>query len=183
MKYALSLILCIISIPTAISQDVEPGENGNKLPENLIKLDFNIRLIQSEESYVWHQHTEKYTISGKAVSLKLKGANLRYLGYFTPFFLKEDRIKLLIQGQLFLSSTSSKSFQYFTSLKTVTVTFGEIIVFYPLGMIKEEMPEKKSANNIYTIEIEIMIIPFIKDDGEAFKNNEDKPVDSEETAR
>jgi hypothetical protein len=180
MKYAFYIALCIISIPAAMSQ----GENEKRLSENLIKLDFNIRLIQAEESYVWHQHAEKYTISGKAVSLKLKGANLRYLGYFTPFFLKENTIKLLIQGQIFLFSSSSKSFRYFSSMKTAFVNFGEKIVFYPLGMVKDETPEKKSANNIYTIEIEILILPFTGGEEEIFNYNDERPVDDkEETAR
>lgn len=163
-------------MPPIFTQDVAPDVRQDESLDNPVKLNFNIRLTQTGTTRVWQQYMEKYTISGKAVSLKLAGANLKYLGYFTPFMLKEDKIKIYIQSQIFLSSEESNSFKYFTSFKTAVVSYGEKIVFYPLGMKRDDPPDDIPASNIVIIEIEITVFPAANDDGT-------KPINTVEPGR
>lgn len=139
----------------AHAEEGEPDEKTLKALKNVLKLEIDIRLVKQDSEVVWNSAGSRYTIPGRAVNIKIEGNNLKLYGSFTPHYDKNANLMVLAQGQLFIADQANKSFRYFTYLKTIQVTPGEKIVFFPLGFKTGAKPEDAS-----NIEIEIRIVPY-----------------------
>jgi hypothetical protein len=133
---------------------LELNDETIKLLKDVLQVEFEVNLIQPGAKNVWNSKKIKFTIPGYTVVLKVEGTNIKFKGYFTPY-LKKDGLLLIAQGQVWLSEPSKKSLTYFTCFKSISLKFGEKIVFLPLGITEDY--DKSKAHNI---EIEIQIFSY-----------------------
>ena len=160
MIRGINLFICIPMLfilyltPFIFADEIEPGEEALKQLENVLKVELEVKLIQPGELNAWNAKKIKYTIPGYSVLLRVEGTNIKFHGNFTPY-IRKTKLFLLVQAQVWLSDPVHKSFRYFTCVKSISLTYGEKVVFLPLGVTKSN-----TENDVWNIEIEILITPY-----------------------
>ncbi|MDR1894032.1 MAG: hypothetical protein LBQ61_04965 [Spirochaetales bacterium] len=143
------------------------------LPTGRLTVRLNTRVIQIENfdqvREIWARESEKITLSGQAVSIKLTGRNIVIFTRITPYYRDSNTILIIAQGEVFYSF--QEEINYSTTLKTLSVSPGESVLFFPLG---RETPGGSSSGDAggsaspssspaaepdYYIEVEILILP------------------------
>ena len=81
----------------------------------------------------WESKDTKYTIPGSSVSVKMIGTDVAILITVTPYKTKDGRLLLLAQGQVWYKEGES-GLLYRTTVDTLSVQFGERVLFYPFGI-------------------------------------------------
>jgi hypothetical protein len=66
-------------------------------------------------------------------------------------------VLLLAQGQVWLSQPPEKEVKYFNTFYSIPVTFGEKVLFFPLGLASAEAGQQ---DDFFNIELEIKIVPY-----------------------
>jgi hypothetical protein len=133
-------------------EDVLPS-----LQNRALALDITARVVEKDSQEVWNSSSiSKITISGRAVGVKLLGANVIVAVQFTPYLTREGNAILVIQGQIWVS-IPDQGVQYQTTLQTIPVTFGEQVCFLPLGAA--------SSNGDAYIEVLVNVSPYKAPDG------------------
>ncbi|MDR1787040.1 MAG: hypothetical protein LBR16_01100, partial [Treponema sp.] len=89
-------------------------------------------IARGDESEIWHSVNSQVTLPGRAVSLKLVGANIIIAVQFTPFCRPSGEQLLVAQGQIWLEAPG-KGIDYQTAFQTIPLSFGEEVRFLPLG--------------------------------------------------
>ena len=124
------------------------------IQKNAFKININARVIEDDTVSVWNMEVSRLTIAGKTVNVKLTDENIIVIAHITPYVDKADSITLIAQGQVYLSNPESKNVQYMSTVKSLPVSLGEKVLFYPLGYSKG----KKSDQ--FVIELEIQVLPY-----------------------
>lgn len=150
----ITVFLILFIVPLVFSEELELNDETIKLFRNVLQIEFDVKLIQPGVEAVWNSRKIKYTIPGYTVILKVEGTNLKFKGHFTPY-LRGEGLYLIAQGQVWIPEPEKRSLTYFTCVKSISLTFGEKVVFLPLG-ITENYDESETHN----IEIEIEISPY-----------------------
>ena len=148
------VLFILYAAPFVFSDEIDPAEEALKHLENVLKVEFEVKLIQPGEVNAWNAKKIKYTIPGYTVLLKVEGTNIKFHGNFTPY-TRKTQLFLLVQAQVWLSDPVHKSFRYFTCVKSISLTYGEKVIFLPLGVTKSN-----TENDVQNIEIEILITPY-----------------------
>lgn len=120
------------------------------LTQKELIVSLSTRIIEGEQQTVWKMENTKLTPSGHAVHLKMSGENLVIFAQITPYFQTDETILLVAKGEVFISS-AEKGLKYFSTLKSLPVSLGEKVIFFPLGMAAD------SKRNLYYIELEIQV--------------------------
>ncbi|MBN2440857.1 MAG: hypothetical protein JXJ04_05910 [Spirochaetales bacterium] len=154
------IILFTLMHYTAYSEDTEVDEETLKLLKNVLQMELEVNLIQPGQNNVWNAKKVKYTIPGYSVLLKVEGTNIKFHGYFTPY-LRNDRLLLITQSQVWLTDPVKHNIRYFTCIKSISMEFGEKVVYLPFGITKN-----KNENEAHNIEIDILIIPYKQETNE-----------------
>lgn len=115
-----------------------PAESGSlaSIPKALVSETLTVNIVASvgrkPASPDWTAKDIKYTIPGSSVSVKMLGADVAILITVTPYKMKDGRLLLLAQGQVWYKE-GSEGLSYRTTVETLTVKFGEKVFFYPFG--------------------------------------------------
>jgi hypothetical protein len=81
----------------------------------------------------WHLESVKYTVPGSPVPFKFVGENLAVLVQVTPFARRDSQgLVLVTQGQVWVKNKEG-GISYRTAIETLSVKFGEKVIFFPLG--------------------------------------------------
>lgn len=116
------------------------------------------RILGEQNETIWHMDSSNITVSGEAVKVKLSGDNLVLIANITPYLNKDNTIFLVAKGEIFLSdSADSEDVKYYTTLKSLPITNGEKVIFFPLGMAYD------SNSNFYSMEMEIQVLSVNND--------------------
>lgn len=91
---------------------------------------------QPSAAPTWEAKDIKYTIPGSAVSVKLLGKDVAVLISITPYKAKDGHLLLVAQGQVWYKDGTA-GVGYRTTINTLSVAYGERILFYPLGAAAE----------------------------------------------
>jgi len=121
--------------------------SGNELVVSLAT-----RIVESENQTVWHMENTNLTVSGQSVNLKMSGENLVIFAQITPYIQTDQTLLLIAKGEVFVSSAEEGT-KYYSTLKSLPVSLGEKVLFFPLGMAVD------SNRNLYYIELEIQVLP------------------------
>jgi hypothetical protein len=81
----------------------------------------------------WESKDLKYTIPGSSISVKMIGTDVAIIITVTPYKTKEGGLLLLAQGQVWYKEGES-GLRYRTTVDTMSVNFGERVLFYPFGV-------------------------------------------------
>lgn len=125
-------------VPAQATSPVAQAEPGSlaAIPPDLIgeALIVNIAasIGQPSATPVWQAKDIKYTIPGSAVSVKLLGKDVAVLISITPYTTKDGHLLLVAQGQVWYKDATA-GVGYRTTINTLSVAYGERILFYPLG--------------------------------------------------
>lgn len=151
------LFLCI-AIPFAGAQtsSIEPG-SLESIPKELLgdALTMSIAAIvpQSGEA-AWEGKEVKFTLPGTAVNVKMVGSDLAIVLTLTAHKAKDNKLILVLQSQVLLKDSES-SMNWRTSVNTMTVAYGDKVLFYPLGI---------SPGNEFALKIEVIIDSYSPDE-------------------
>ena len=113
----------------------ESGSLGS-IPAALISEALTVSILATvgkpSETPTWEAKDVKYTIPGTPVSVKMIGRDTVIVITITPYKNKGGGLLLVAQGQVWYKD-SEKSIQYRTTVDTLSVRFGERVLFYPFG--------------------------------------------------
>lgn len=84
------------------------------------------------EAPTWEARDTKYTIPGTSVSVKMIGRETAIVITITPYKDKKGGLLLVVQGQVWYKDGEA-GVGYRTTVDTLTVGFGERVLFYPFG--------------------------------------------------
>lgn len=89
------------------------------------------------EELAWQAENVKYTVPGTPVPFKLVGSNVAIVVQITPYLSDNGKsLTLIAQGQVWIKPPSG-GLSYHTNIDTLSVDFGETVLFYPLGVEPE----------------------------------------------
>jgi hypothetical protein len=154
-------ILLGLAVLQAHSQDreIDPNEALQSLLSKALTITISARVLPPDaldDQAIWNAETEKLTLPGRPIKVRLDGDNVRIYLVVTPYIQESGEILLLAQGQVWLSEPTDKEVKYSSTFYSIPVTFGEKVLFFPLGVSSEE-PRSK---DFFNIELEIKIVPY-----------------------
>ncbi len=130
-----------------------------KILDNALMIKIEARLLPDGKNAIWNQKSEELTIPGRSVAVKLVGGNLTIYAIFTPYTMDNGNLLLVAQGQVWLTEEPEKEVKYLSTFKSIPVSLGEKVVFFPLGFPKGN---KLASKKYFNIELEIQIVPYKK---------------------
>ena len=144
----------LLLLPLAFNLSAEDGLEGalGYLSGNELMVSLATRIVESEDQTVWHMENTKLTLSGQSVNLKMSGENLVIFAQITPYIQTDQTLLLIATGEVFVSSAEEGT-KYYSTLKSLPVSLGEKVLFFPLGMAVD------ANQNLYYIELEIQVLP------------------------
>lgn len=161
MKQFFFLIPLLFVFSSGLAAESE-GFDLKYIEDKQFSINLTTRILGEKNETIWHMNSSNITVSGEAVKVKLSGDNLVLIANITPYLNPDKTIFLVAKGEIFLSdSTDSEDVKYYTTLKSLPVTDGERVVFFPLGMAYD------SNSNFYSMEMEIQVLTVNEDAGPA----------------
>lgn len=158
MKRTLAyLTVFAVLLPVVLQAESETGSNPTQpdqlkfLENRALVVNIVAQVISDGPDPIWKMETTTFTISGRAVKVKLEGGNVFGFAYFTPYLQEDESILLLAQGEVWVSSMETDEIKYYPTMKSLRIDPGEKILFFPLGL--SENPIKQN----YRIELEIQV--------------------------
>jgi hypothetical protein len=118
----------------AQSQDMDLRDAVHELLSNALQINISARVLPPDEKPVWNVESSKLTIPGRSVRIRLDGDNVRIYLICTPYVRENGTVLLLAQGQVWLSEPPDKEIKYFSTFYSIPVSFGEKVLFFPLGL-------------------------------------------------
>jgi len=116
-----------------------------------LMLDINARVVEQDETVIWHESAQKSTIPGRPVGIKLVGSNVVVVAQFTPYVRRGVQKFLVAQAQIWME-VPDQGIRYHTSMQTIPLEFGEPLYFFPLG--------PQSNENTARIEVMLTLYPY-----------------------
>lgn len=128
LPFAFCAFLCICAAGLrAQESDIPPG-----LKDKALSVTIRAIVMGKADAVAWKANGTKATIPGIPVGVKLMGSNVAILVQLTPYEDAKGNLVLVTQSQVWVKRSDGE-LSYFTSLDTVNVRFGEVVLFFPLG--------------------------------------------------
>ena len=151
------LALGLVSL-AAQNSDLESlfeDEDLESLIDEALQLHITARVLPPNEQPVWNSQSKKLTIPGRSVAVRLVGDNIRIDVVFTPYQEEDGDLLLVAQGQVWFSEAPDAKTTYLTTIQSVPVTWGEKVLFFPLGF-----SSKLAQAPTFNIQLEVEIYPY-----------------------
>jgi hypothetical protein len=152
----LLIALAVRSVP-AEEKEMDLKEALRALLANALEVHVSARVLPADEKPIWNVESTKLTLPGRPIKVRLDGDNLRIYLICTPYVKDSGEVLLLAQGQVWLSQPPEKEVKYFNTFYSIPVTFGEKVLFFPLGL---SSGEPGGRDDFFNIELEIKIVPY-----------------------
>ncbi|TFG63991.1 MAG: hypothetical protein E4H36_04180 [Spirochaetales bacterium] len=147
--FLILVFLSILSLPADEISDLLKLLDNNAYSVHVIA-----RVIQQNDVSVWDMEITKLTISGKTITVRLNGDNLRATAELTPYKQSDNSILLVAQGQVWITSPGDQNAKYSSTIQSLPIRAGDKVYFYPLGVSKKEKEPP------FSIELEIQVTPY-----------------------
>ncbi len=137
----------------------EPKEVLKELLSKALSVTISARMLPPDakaQKPVWNAQSTKLTIPGQPIRVRLQGENVRIFLVCTPYLQDNGELLLLAQGQVWLSEPPEKEARYYSSFYSIPVSYGEKVLYFPLGLDGRQPAEGGQFN----IEVEIKIVPY-----------------------
>lgn len=125
------------------------------LIDKALQLNITAKVLPPGHQPVWNSASKKVTIPGRSVAVRLVGENIRVEAVFTPYQEENGNMLLLAQGQVWFSEVQGEKTRYLTTFQSIPVSWGEKILFFPLG-VASGLGDQKT----FTIRLEVEILPY-----------------------
>jgi hypothetical protein len=157
-KSGVLFLLLLLAAGRARAQDDElerifQDPSLQSLIDRALQLNITAKVLPPDESPVWNSMSQKVTLPGRSVAVRLVGENLRIDAVFTPYEEEDGTLVLVAQGQVWYSEAAET--RYLTTFQSVPVGLGEKVLFFPLGL-----SEPLSKKTTFTMQIEVEIYPY-----------------------
>jgi hypothetical protein len=139
--------------------EADPKEALRDLLSKALSITISARVLPSDtqvETPVWNAESTKLTLPGRPIRVRLEGENVRIFLDCTPYLQESGEVLLLAQGQVWLTETPEKEARFYSSFYSIPVSFGEKVLYFPLGLDGGQSPQ----NDHFNIELEIKIVPY-----------------------
>ena len=157
-RIAVAPMLMALAVTGASAQDQEMGlsEALEVLRANGLVVHVAARVIPEGAEPIWNAESTRTTLPGRPIKVRYEGDNLRIYLTCTPYVQDDGEVLLLAQGQVWLSETPDKEVKYYNTFSSIPVSFGEKVLFFPLGF----STEKGGAQELFNIELAIRVVPY-----------------------
>jgi hypothetical protein len=135
------------------TQELTLEEMLPELKGQAVVLNIVARVVEQNQQEVWNMSNSRVTIPGRPVGIKIVGTNILVAIQFTPYFRQEGHNVLVAQGQIWVD-IPGKGIQYYTTMRTIPLEFGEQIYFFPLG-------QGQPQDDAY-IEVQVELRPYVE---------------------
>jgi len=125
------------------------------LIDEALQLQITAKVLPPDQQPVWNSQSKKLTIPGRSVAVRLVGDNIRIDVVFTPYQEESGTLLLVAQGQVWFSEAPDAKTTYLTTIQSIPVSWGEKILFFPLGFSSEF-----SNASTFNIQLEVEIYPY-----------------------
>lgn len=129
MRPGIPLLLLLAGTGWLGAQTVSP--DPDLMPLDALHVRVHSRILDADETVIWERISEKGTLSGRAVVIRLEGDGFRLRSLFTPFSQEGGRIQLAAQAEISLEREDRRSVQ--SNFQTLSCLLGETVLYYPLG--------------------------------------------------
>jgi len=131
---------------------------------NALEVHVTARVMPADAQPIWNAQSTKLTLPGRPIKVRLDGDNARIDLICTPYIQESGEVLLLAQGQVWLAQAPENDVKYFNTFYSIPVTFGETVLFFPLGLAAAGTAAEDGSFNI---ELEIKVVPYRAPDPEA----------------
>ena len=141
--------------------DADPKDALQELLSKALTVTVSARVVPpeaQEETPVWNAESTKLTIPGRSIKVRLDGENVRIYLTCTPYLQDNGEVLLLAQGQVWFTEPQDNENRYVSTFYSIPVSYGEKILFFPLGVSSTDQEQNRHFN----IELEIKIVPYEK---------------------
>ncbi|MBN2873554.1 MAG: hypothetical protein JXM71_00540 [Spirochaetales bacterium] len=125
-----------LPVPPVAPGSVVGAGSLEAIPAALISEALAVSIVASvskpDEEPSWEARDVKYTIPGTAVSVKMLGSDVAIVITLTPYKTKDGGLLIVAQGQVWYHD-GEQGLRYQTTVDTLSVRFGETVLFYPFG--------------------------------------------------
>jgi hypothetical protein len=154
-------LLLAFAVAQAQAQEsvVDPKEALQQLLSKALSVTISARILPSdtqEDTPIWNAESTKLTIPGRSIKVRLDGDNVRIYLICTPYLQEDGEMLLVAQGQVWLTQPTDKEVKYSSTFYSIPVSYGEKVLFFPLGLANAEEQNK----DFFNIELEIKIVPY-----------------------
>jgi len=125
---------------------------GTRTGKRAVAIDIDARVLEEKKEVIWEETTQKITMPGSPVGVKLVGSNVIVSVQFTPFIRRQSQNVLVAQGQIWIDDPS-KGWSYYTYIQTIPMVFGEPIYFFPLGASQQLNASAASIEMVLTVNL------------------------------
>lgn len=147
------LILLVMAIFRGNAQELELEEALRPILDKALQLNIIARVLPLGAEQEWKMQSSKLTIPGRSIAVKLLGENIRIFVVLTPYWQENGKLLLVAQGEVLLSEMAESEVKYLSAVKSIPISLGEKVLFFPLGVSQEL---RKSFN----IQLEIEIFSY-----------------------
>ena len=156
MRQITILSLLLLSLLRITGQEGDSQETLKALMDEALRINIVARILPSDERLDFNVEKSKLTIPGRPVIVQLMGNNISINAILTPYLKKDGKIILVAQGQVWSPEPQAeKPVRYLSSLKSLPISLGEKIIFFPLGI-----PRDATQSDVFNIALEIEVVPF-----------------------
>jgi hypothetical protein len=135
---------------------VDPKEALQSLLSNVLKVTIAARVLPADEKPAWNAQSTKLTLPGRSIRVRLDGDNVRIHLVCTPYMQDNGEVLLLAQGQVWFATPTQNELTYSSTFSSIPVSFGEKVLFFPLGISDARAQQKGAAK----VEVEIKVLPY-----------------------
>ncbi len=137
-------------------REPDPKEALQSLLSNALQVTIAARVLPADEKPIWNAESTKLTLPGRSIRVRMDGENVRIYLICTPYVQDNGEVLLLAQGQVWFATPSDNEVKYSSTFSSIPVTFGEKVLFFPLGLSDAQAQQKGVVN----VEVEIKIVPY-----------------------
>ena len=160
VKGSLALAPLFLALAVLPAQAKDTGQDAKEalqsLLTNALRVTISARVLPGDEKPIWNAESSKLTLPGRSIRVRLDGDNVRIYLICTPYIQDNGEVLLLAQGQVWFSTPTDKEVKYSSAFYSIPVSFGEKVLFFPLGFSEAEARQKGVLN----VEVEIKIVPY-----------------------
>ncbi len=154
-------LLLAAAAVAARAEELNITEALQALLDNALEVRISARILPADaEKEAWTAESTRLTIPGRSVKVRLEGDNVQIYLICTPYVQENGEVLLLSQGQIWFTEPPEKKAKYFSTFYSIPVSYGEKVLFFPLGM--SEKAEQDPG--YFNIELEIVIVPYEKEE-------------------
>ena len=154
-KIALLSLLLLPLLGIAAQEDTSEA-TLEALMDEALRINIVARILSAGERSDFNVENTRLTIPGRPVVVQFVGRNISINAILTPYLKEDGRIILVAQGQVWFSEPQAeKPVRYLSSLRSLPISLGEKILFFPLGI-----PQDITRTDIFNIALEIEILRF-----------------------